>query len=294
MLSSTHRAGFIALLGRPNAGKSTLFNALVGQELAMTSHKPQATREALVGIAHGAHYQAIYVDTPGQLTPQYLLHQAMMQQVHHAMLGADVLLWVADANATTPDRYLLELLATQKRPIFLVINKIDRLPPGALPDRLRQWAKHVAPERIVPLSARYPEQLGKLQAMLCQHLPLHPAYYAPQTLTDRPWHFFVAEQIRQALLTHYDKEVPYSTQVSITRLVRHHAMVHIHATLYVERPSQQAILIGKAGKALTRHGTTARKALERLLGCRVFLAQQVQVRPQWRTDAQSLRSFGLL
>ena len=292
--STPHRAGFVALLGRPNVGKSTLFNALLQKPLAISTPKAQTTRHALLGIDNTPACQVIYVDTPGVLSPRYLLQKAMMQQQRHVAAGADLILWVVDTGTPAPTPQLLKLHKAAQLPLWLVINQVDRLDEGQLAGLLQGWQQQLGSLPMLPVSALHGQGVKALRQAVHARLPVHPPYHPKELLTDRPLRFFVAESIRKALLERYRQELPYSTEVVVGQLNQQGKLLHIPVTLYVERPSQQAILIGKQGKALAALGYSARVGLEAELRSKVFLALRVQVRPSWRSDARSLKQFGYL
>ena len=289
---SAHKAGFVNIIGKPNAGKSTLMNALVGERLSIITAKAQTTRHRITGILSGDDFQIIYADTPGVITPHYPLQQSMMRAVHSALLDADVLLWVVDVQDQELPTDLHKKLEQQTVPIFLLINKVDLVSKAALDKVLQHWSSHVSVEEIIPIAALQAYNTALVFERILACLPEHPPYYPKDSLTDKPERFFAAEIIREKILQHYHQEIPYSVEVVIEAFKEEANLVRISAIINVERQSQKSILIGSKGRALKKVGTEARQDLEQFLGKKVFLEQHVKVVPDWRTKAQLLRQFG--
>lgn len=288
-----HKAGFVHLLGKPNVGKSTLFNQLIKTPLAITTPKAQTTRQTLIGIHNRPDYQAIYVDTPGYITPAYPLQQAMMRDVVRSIPGSDVCVWIVDVKEDARSDFFPTAWQQAKVPCFLLINKRDLLDraQGALVKEA--WQAVTPPQMEVHLiSALCKADVKALAATLIARLPAHPPYYDKATLTNRPQTFILAEIIRKALFLHYHQEIPYSTQVEVGALYEANDVVHVTATIYVERDTQKRILIGKQGSALKEVGTAARQELEAFLQRKVFLKQHVKVSPKWRSNRAALARWG--
>jgi GTP-binding protein Era len=287
-----HRSGFVAICGRPNAGKSTLLNALVGERLAITTRKPQTTRRRTLGILSAEDAQIVFLDTPGILEPRYELQGAMMRQVEQSIADADLLLYVLDARR--PQLAPGIVVAAREKPLLIAINKADLLPrrEEALPliDRLRG---EVPAAEFFVISALKGTGLAPLRAALRERLPLGPPFYPPEQLTEHPERFFVSELVREAVFERYRQEIPYSTEVTIEEFrEREGHKDFIAATIHVEAESQKGILIGRGGRAVRSLGEQARRAIEAFLGRPVYLELRVKVLPNWRKDARALRRFG--
>lgn len=288
----SHKAGFVNLIGKPNVGKSTLMNALVGEQLSIITTKAQTTRHRIAGILSGEDFQIIYADTPGIITPQYALQQSMMRAVRSALVDADVLLWVVDVQDPGLPTELSKKLQQQTVPIFLLINKVDLVDKAALDKVLQYWAQQVAVAAIIPISALRAYNTALVFERILACLPLHPPYYPKDMLTDKPERFFAAEIIRAKILRNYHQEIPYSVEVVIEAFKEEAHLIKISATIHVERKTQKSILIGSQGSALKKVGIAARQDLEQCFGKQVFLAQHVKVMPGWRTQSQQLRQWG--
>lgn len=289
---ASFRSGYVALVGEPNVGKSTLLNALVGQKLSIVSNKPQTTRHQVLGILNGPDHQCIFLDTPGLIEPRYRLHEAMMAAVNRALDESDLIIFLVDPrNGKSAERTLEK--RTLNRPAILVLNKMDLIrPEEALPvvDRLAQM--HVF-EAVVPISALKGFQVELLRHEIVSRLPPGPPYYPADLVTEQPERFFVAEIIREKIFERYRQEIPYSTQVNIVAFQEQaNRKDLIDAEIVVERNTQKAILIGKGGAALKQLGTAARADIEALLERPVFLRLHVKVRDDWRDSPTYLRSYG--
>jgi GTP-binding protein Era len=284
-----HRSGYATLVGRPNAGKSTLLNALVGQKLAIVTRKPQTTRHRIVGILHGPNHQVVLLDTPGLLQPKYELQKRMMDAVDRALSDADVVLFLADATRPADDE---ELAAIEGRNAILVLTKMDlidrdeALPVADAFSKLRDW------DAIVPISATRGYNLDYLLEKILEQIPLGPPYYPADAVSEHPERFFVTEIVREKIFEQFRQEVPYSTQVNIVQFEETPERDHIEAEIVVERDSQKGILIGKGGQALKRIGIAARHDIEEMTGRPSFLKLHVKVREDWRKKDVFLNSFG--
>lgn len=292
MHTSPHKAGFVNIIGKPNAGKSTLMNALVGERLSIITAKAQTTRHRIAGIVSGDDFQIIYADTPGIITPHYALQDSMVRAARSALVDADALLWVVDVHDQEVPDDLIKKLQQHRAAIFLLINKVDLVDKVALEEVLQYWEQQVSVTKIIPISAlnAYNTELVLKQILDC--LPEHPPYYPKDMLTDKPERFFVAEIIREKILRNYQQEIPYSVEVVIEAFKEEENLIRISAVINVERLSQKSILIGSKGSALKKVGTEARQDLEQFLGKKVFLEQYVKVAPNWRSKAQFLQKFG--
>jgi len=287
------RAGYVALVGRPNVGKSTLLNTLIGQKLSIVTPRAQTTRQAILGIDTTERVQIVFVDTPGLLEPGYLLQHSMLHAAMAAVKDADLVLLLLDA--TRPDELPppepLELLRARQGQLFVAINKIDAGRPEAV-ERLAEWSVRelgVEPYRI---SAVNGQGVRELREALAEALPISPFLYPPDELATQPVRFFVAELIRETVFEQYEEEVPYSVAVTIEEFREATQPIYIRATIHVERDSQKSILIGRGGAAIRELGRTARHKIEAFLDARVYLDLWVKVTPGWRRKAPTLRRLG--
>jgi GTP-binding protein Era len=293
-----HRAGFVALVGRPNVGKSTLLNALLDQKLSIVTPTPQTTRQRILGVLSRRTYQLVFLDTPGMLEPRYELQRRMLDQAFAAIGDADVILALVEAR-TPVRRRELELLGevvgrAGERPVVAVLNKIDRVARPALLPMMAALGTLEGIAEIVPVSALEADGVPELEAVIARHLPPSPPYFPPDTLSDQPERFFVAELIREKVFRLYGEEIPYSTAVMIVAFEEHEGRkLQIRAEIVVERDSQKGILIGQGGRALKRVGSAARGEIERFLGRPVYLELWARVRRRWRSDPRFLRELGL-
>jgi GTP-binding protein Era len=295
-LPERSRAGFAALVGRPNAGKSTLLNRLVGEKLAIVSPRPQTTRNRITGIRNLPGVQVVFVDTPGLHPPSGPLGEFMMKTAERALEDVDLVCAVVDATAREhPDALVLATLARTPAPAFCLLNKADAVEPKAriLP-LIDTWRAAHPFREILPLSALDGTNCDRLLALVADAMPEHPPYFPPDTMTDVPETFYVAEVVREKVFLQTHQEIPYAVAVTVDELVerRRPERLDIRATIFVERDSQKGILIGKGGGMLKRIGIAAREELERFFGIKVFLGLNVRVRRAWRTDDRALREFG--
>jgi len=290
------RSGFVSIIGRPNAGKSTLLNALVGEKIAIVTHKPQTTRHRIQGYVHvkggkgRPPGQIVLFDTPGVHKPDSPLGRRMMREVTSALEERDVVLLITDA--TQPfgrgDQFVLSLLAQISSPVILLLNKIDVIEKSKLLEIIDRYSKLRDFAEIIPISATKRKGLEELMDAVIQRLPEGPRYFEKDQITDQPERVLVAEMIRERVLIETGQEVPYATAVKIERYEEGEKLTRIAAAIYCEREGQKAILIGKGGAMLKRIGTSARKQIERLLGTKVFLELFVKVRENWRSSEAAL------
>ncbi len=288
-----HKSGFVNIIGNPNVGKSTLMNALVGEQLSIINAKAQTTRHRIMGIVSGEDFQIVYSDTPGILKPAYKLQESMMKFVNGALTDADVLLYVTD-TVEQRDRSaaILEHIRRSGIPTLAVINKIDLSNPAALEALTEKWHAELPEARIIPVSARERFNLDGLFRNILDLLPEGPSYYPDDTLTDRPMRFFASEIIREKILRFYDKEIPYCCEIGIESYREEPAIDRIVAIIYVARDSQKGILIGRGGMRLKKVGQAAREELEAFTGKKIFLQLLVKVSDDWRNNDRKLREFG--
>jgi GTP-binding protein Era len=290
------KSGFVAIIGAPNVGKSTLLNRLLGEKLSITSQKPQTTRNRILGIVHRPGAQLVFIDTPGIHRAKSPLNTRIVRTALASLDDADLILLVVDAFK--PDHpsetLLLEALKKHSQPVFLVLNKIDRVAKPPLLDLIRQWARQRRFLEVVPVSAKRGTQVELLLAAMEKHLPQGPPYYADDSLTDVPQRFIAAEIIREKVFRLTGQEIPYATAVTIEAFSgnRDAPPVRILATIHVERESQKGIVIGRGGTLLKRIGQSARRDLERMLDSKVYLKLFVRVQKNWSKDGKALRKFG--
>jgi len=289
---------FVALIGRPNAGKSTLLNRLVGEKLSMVSARPQTTRNRITGIRTTPEAQIVFVDTPGLHAGRGQLGEFMQKTAERAAEDVDVVCLVVDASAREePDQVVLAPLAEFRGPVFCALNKVDRVrPKSRLLPLIERWRAARDFADIVPISATDGTNCDRLLALLTRALPEHPAFFPADATSDQPETFYVAEVIRERIFHLTHQEVPYAVAVRVDDLVERSRpeRLDIRATIFVEQESQKGILIGKAGAMLKRIGTEARRELERFFGIQVFLGLTVDVRRNWRRDPRALREFGFM
>ncbi|HEX8349980.1 MAG TPA: GTPase Era [Hymenobacter sp.] len=288
-----HRAGFVSIIGKPNVGKSTLMNALVGERLSIVTSKAQTTRHRILGILNGEDFQLIYSDTPGIIQPKYELHNAMMSFVYSSLEDADVILFVTDIYEKHDEEPIVERLRKTDVPVLLLVNKIDQADQAEVEEKLAYWKEHLPnATEVLPISAL--EKFGTEQVLqlVLDRLPVHPPYYPKDELTDKPERFFAAEMIREKIFKLYKKEVPYSCEVSVDEFKEEEDIIRIRSVIYVERSSQKGIIIGQKGEALKKVGTWAREEMEKFFQKKVFLEIHVKVNENWRTDPKALNRFG--
>jgi len=288
------RSGFVSIIGRPNAGKSTLLNALVGEKLAIVTRKPQTTRNRIQGVVNVGRQgrrpagQIVLIDTPGIHKPVNILNRRMMKEVYDALEGCDLLLLIVDATAKfgAGDKFALDILKKSGQKSFLLLNKIDAVDKQALLPLISKYKELHEFDEVIPISALKREGLDLLLATVVKALPEGPRYFPKEQLTDQPERFLVTELIREQVLLMTEQEVPYATTVLIDRYDEGPKLTNIAATIFCEREGQKAILIGKRGETLKKIGTAARLQIERLLNTKVFLELFVKVRPGWRDSRQ--------
>jgi GTP-binding protein Era len=293
---AAERAGFVALIGRPNAGKSTLLNRLVGEKLAIVSPRPQTTRNRITGIRNVHGSQIVFVDTPGLHEPSGKLGDFMAKTVERALEDVDLVCLVVDATGKRhPDPLAVATLARSGAPAFCVLNKVDAVEPkGRILPIIEAWQQAHAFREILPVSAKDGTSCDRLVQLVAAAMPEHPPFFPSGSTTDQPETFYVAEVVREKVFLHARDEVPYAVAVTVDEMEERTkpARIDIRATVYVERDSQKGILIGKSGAMLKRIGSSAREELEAFFGVHVFLGLTVQVRRAWRRDERALREFG--
>lgn len=292
MEAKNHKAGFVSIVGKPNVGKSTLMNQLVGERISIITSKAQTTRHCIKGILSGEDFQIVYSDTPGILDPQYELHQSMMRFVNIALEDADVILFVTDLYEKYQDEDHITRLRDADVPVILVMNKIDLSKGSQALDKMTYWQEILEPKESYLVSALEGENIDPLFDAILRLLPEHPPYFPKDELTDKPERFFAAEIIREKIFRNYKKEVPYSCEVAITEFKEEDKIIRMRSEIFVERKSQKGIIIGKGGEAIKKVGIEARADLEAFFGKQVYLEQFVKVSPDWRKKQQKLNYFG--
>jgi GTP-binding protein Era len=290
-----HKSGFVALIGRPNVGKSTLLNQLLGQKVAIVTPKPQTTRQRILGIKTLPEAQIIFIDTPGLHVPRTLINRRMVQVAERASDEADLLLWVVDAvdGITGGDRKIAERLQAERRPLCVVVNKIDRRASTELLPLLASLDQSLPGRDVVPVSAERETNLDALLTLIVRLLPEGPRLYDADALTDQTERMLAQEAVREQVLLQTRQEIPYAVAVTIDKFEEKNDLAVISATIHVEKDSQKGILIGQRGARIREIGRAARLELERLLGRRVFLELFVRVQDDWTTREALLREFGL-
>jgi GTP-binding protein Era len=288
-----HKAGFVNIVGNPNVGKSTLMNQLVGERISIATFKAQTTRHRIMGIVNTDDMQIVFSDTPGVLKPNYKLQESMLAFSVSALADADVLLYVTDV-VENPEKNLdfLEKVRKLTIPVLLLINKIDLTDQKGLVAVVEKWHSLLPDAEILPISALNKFGTDLILKRIGELLPDSPPYFDKDQLTDKPARFFVSEIIREKILLYYDKEIPYSVEVSVEQFKEEEKIIRISAVIYVERDSQKGIIIGHQGVALKKVSTESRKALERFFGKSIFLETFVKVDKDWRSSKKELDNFG--
>ena len=293
---SEFRSGFVAILGAPNVGKSTLLNRVLGQKVSITSKKPQTTRNRILGVVHRDTSQMVFLDTPGIHRARHPLNVRIVDVALATLSEVDLVLLMVDAQHTddASERLLLDKLAQQQQPVLLAINKIDQVKPPTILELIEGWSKRFDFAAVVPISAKQGLQVERLQNAMEALLPEGPPFFPPDSLTDLPTRFIAAEMIREKAFRLTGQEIPYAVAVTIDAFNEEKAgaLIRIHATIHVERDSQKGIVIGKQGAKLRQIGEAARKEIETMLGTKVLLKLFVRVQKNWSKDTKALRKFG--
>lgn len=288
----SHKAGFVSIVGKPNAGKSTLMNSLVGEKMSIVTPKAQTTRHRILGIVNEEDYQIVFSDTPGVIKPAYSLQESMMNFVQGSLVDADIILFVTDINEKYDETDVIEKLQKTGSPVVVLINKIDKSSEDEVKAKINYWQETLNPTAIFAISALLGHNIQAVFQFVLEHLPVHPPYYEKDELTDKSERFFVSEMIREKIFKLYEKEIPYSTEVIVTSFKEEEQLIRISAEIIVERDSQKNIIIGKGGSMIKKVGTYARQDVEAFLQKKVFLALFVKVIPDWRSKKNYLKSFG--
>lgn len=288
-----HKAGFVNIIGNPNVGKSTLMNAFVGEKLSIITSKAQTTRHRILGIVNGEDFQVILSDTPGIIKPAYELQESMMDFVKSAFDDADVLVYMVEiGEQELKDEAFFRKITNSKIPVLLLLNKIDKSDQDQLEAQVQLWAEKVPNAEIIPISALEGFNVKNVFDRIIELLPESPAYYPKDQLTDKPERFFVNETIREKILIHYKKEIPYAVEIETEEFFEEENIIRMRSVIMVERETQKGIVIGHKGAALKRVGVESRKDLEKFFGKQVHLELYVKVNKNWRSNANQLKRFG--
>jgi GTP-binding protein Era len=288
-----HKAGYVNIIGNPNVGKSTLMNALVGERLSIITSKAQTTRHRILGIVNTDDYQIVFSDTPGIIKPAYELQESMMDFVKSAFEDADVLVYMVEiGEKELKDESFFQKISQSKTPVLLLLNKIDRSNQQELETAVKFWSEKVPNARIIPISALENFNIDVVMNEILAVLPECPPYFPKDQLTDKPERFFVNETIREKILLHYKKEIPYAVEIETESFIEEENIIRIRSVIMVERDTQKGILIGHKGSSLKKVGTEARKDLEKFFGKKIFLDLYVKVNKNWRSNNRQLRRFG--
>jgi len=288
-----HKSGFVNIIGNPNVGKSTLMNALIGQKLSIITHKAQTTRHRIIGILNEDDYQIVFSDTPGIIKPAYKLQESMMNFVHSAFQDADVLVYMVEVGEKSlKDENLYQRIKKTNLPLMLLLNKIDLAEQDQVLDAIRFWEKELPKAIVLPISALNGFNIKEIISTVVDKLPESPPYYDKDAITDKSERFFIEEIIREKILKHYKKEIPYSVEIEVEEFFEEEDIIRIRAIIYVLRESQKGILIGHKGLGLKRIGSESRRDIEKMLDKKVFLATPIKVKKNWRNDDRQLKKFG--
>ena len=288
-----HKSGFVNIIGNPNVGKSTLLNSMIGQDISIITNKAQTTRHRIKGILSDKNYQIVFSDTPGIIKPAYKLQESMMQYVKSAFQDADVILYVVEIGEQgLKDEEIFEKIKKLKIPLIILLNKIDLVSQDKVLLEIENWKRKFSKAIVLPISALNKFNIKEIINAIVEVLPISPPYYSKDDVTDKSERFFIEEIIREKILKHYKKEVPYSVEISVEEFFEEEDIIRIRAIIYVLRESQKGILIGHKGLGLKRIGTEARKDIEKMLDKKVFLATPIKVKKDWRNDNNQLKKFG--
>lgn len=294
-MSKQFKSGFVAIVGRPNVGKSTFMNYVLGQKIAIMSDKAQTTRNKIQGVYTNQNCQIVFLDTPGIHKPKHELGNFMVESAYSALKEVDAVLFMVNAaeKRGPGDDFIIEKLKKIKTPVFLVLNKIDLISPDELLDRVESYQETIPFAGIIPISVLQGNNVQELMTTLTNHLPEGPQYYPSDQITDHPEYFVVSELIREKILHLTKEEIPHSVAITVDKMQKDEFdKVHVYANIIVERPTQKGIIIGKGGKLLKEIGVRARKDIEQLLGNKVYLELWVKVEKDWRKKKSHLQDFG--
>jgi GTPase len=288
-----HKAGFVSLVGKPNVGKSTLMNVLMGETLSIITPKAQTTRHRIQGIISGDDYQIVYSDTPGIIEPKYKLHENMMSFVSQSLEDADVILFITDIYEKHDEDHVIARLNKVSTPIFVLVNKIDQVKEQSeVMEKMEYWKGKFPNAEIIPISALEKFNTEVVFNKIMDLIPVHPAYFDKDSLTDKPERFFVSEIVREKIFLNYRKEVPYSCEVLVTGFQEEDKLIRVRVEILVERESQRSIIIGQKGEAIKKLGIDSRRDLEAFFKKQFFIQTFVKVEKDWRKNVNALRKFG--
>ena len=289
----SHKAGFVNIIGNPNVGKSTLMNAFVGEKLSIITSKAQTTRHRILGIVNGENFQVVLSDTPGIIKPAYELQASMMDFVKSAFDDADLLIYMVEiGEKELKDDSFFKKITNAKIPVLLLLNKIDKSDQTQLEEQVQLWAEKVPNAEIIAISALEGFNVKEVFDRIIELLPESPPYYPKDQLTDKPERFFINETIREKILIHYKKEIPYAVEIDTEEFFEEENIIRIRSVIMVERETQKGIIIGHKGSALKRVGVEARKDLEKFFGKQIHLELYVKVNKNWRSNQRQLKRFG--
>lgn len=289
----SHKAGFVNIIGNPNVGKSTLMNAFVGEKLSIITSKAQTTRHRILGIVNGENFQVVLSDTPGIIKPAYELQASMMDFVKSAFDDADLLIYMVEiGEKELKDEAFFKKITNAKIPVLLLLNKIDKSNQEQLEEQVQLWAGKVPNAEIIAISALEGFNVKEVFDKIIELLPESPPYYPKDQLTDKPERFFINETIREKILIHYKKEIPYAVEIDTEEFFEEENIIRIRSVIMVERETQKGIIIGHKGSALKRVGVEARKDLEKFFGKQIHLELYVKVNKNWRSNQRQLKRFG--
>jgi GTP-binding protein Era len=290
------KSGFVTIIGRPNVGKSTLMNHLIGEKISIISNKPQTTRNTIQTILTKENYQVVFLDTPGMHKPKHKLGEYMVRMANKTLNEVDVILFLITPDETmgAGDKYIIEHLKTVKTPIVLIINKVDVFKNESIAKTIENYSKEFNFKEVIPISAFTGTNLDKLEEIIVDNLPEGPQYFPSDMITDQPEKFIVSEIIREKILKNLDEEVPHGTAVEIISMKEEKGskLININATIYCEKDSHKAIIIGKGGLMLKKIGQSAREDMEALLGSKIYLELWVKVKKDWRDTSSTLKDLG--
>jgi len=292
-MKNSHKAGFVNIIGNPNVGKSTLMNAFVGEKLSIITSKAQTTRHRILGIVNGDDFQLVLSDTPGIIKPVYELQSSMMHFVKSAFEDADIIIYMVEiGEKSLKDDIFFKKITSTKTPVILLLNKIDTSDQKILEKQAALWQSKVPNAEFYPISALTGFNIKNVFNRLIELLPQSPPFYPKDQLTDKPERFFVNEKIREKILMHYKKEIPYAVEVETEEFFEDEKIIRIRSVIMVERETQKGILIGHKGKALKRVGVEARKDLEQFFEKKIYVELYVKVNKNWRSNPRELKRFG--
>ena len=288
-----HKSGFVNIIGNPNAGKSTLMNALIGEKISIITNKVQTTRHRILGILNDKNYQIVFSDTPGIIDPKYKLQKSMMNFVYSSFEDADILIYIMEAGLKSIKKErIYNQLKKMKLPFFVLVNKIDLFSQDDIVNIIETIKQEMPNAKVLPISALNNFNIDLVKEKIIELLPEANAYYPKDLMTDRSERFFIEEIIREKILIHYKQEIPYSVEVKVDEFEEEIDLVKIRASIFVMRESQKAILIGHKGLGLKRIGTESRRDIEKMLNKKIFLKTHIKVNKNWRDDIRKLKQFG--